>query len=179
MEKYGRYTLIEFSHSSANHQAYWKAKCVCGTIKTVRLARLKSGETISCGCYGREQISKSNTARRMPLLERKKNMLFSYFKAEADKRSLIFEFDRDECYEMSQKECFYCGVGPSNEKMMYLKSDRSKFKYNGLDRVDNSLGYWPDNVVTCCENCNKAKRMMSQDEFFDLIKKIYERRFKK
>jgi len=45
---------------------------------------------------------------------------------------------------------------------------------NGLDRVDSSKGYIKDNVVTCCENCNRAKLDLTQQEFFAMIKSIYE-----
>jgi len=47
--------------------------------------------------------------------------------------------------------------------------------YNGIDRVDNAIGYLTDNCVACCKVCNRAKLQMSKNEFFDHIKKIYER----
>lgn len=176
MERYGRYTLIEFSHKAKNYNQYWRAKCDCGTEKVVRLSKLKSGEIVSCGCFRKEKVKRVNRARRMPKIERKKNLLFSYFKGEADRRDILFLLDKNQCHELSKSDCYYCGDGPKNETMLYLKSDRDKFKYNGIDRIDNDKGYHIDNVVPCCGDCNRAKRTMTQDEFFVLIEKIYKRR---
>ncbi len=39
------------------------------------------------------------------------------------------------------------------------------FFYNGIDRVNNEMGYEPLNVVPCCQECNFAKCKMSKDEF--------------
>ena len=47
-------------------------------------------------------------------------------------------------------------------------------KINGLDRVDSSKGYTIDNVVPCCAICNTAKNKMTQKEFKEWIKTVYE-----
>jgi len=54
------------------------------------------------------------------------------------------------------------------------KSDYFDYTYNGLDRIDNAKGYILDNVVPCCKHCNYAKRNMSTEKFYNLIKSIYE-----
>ena len=51
----------------------------------------------------------------------------------------------------SGQKCFYCG-----------ESDWTKL---GLDRIDNSLPHTPDNVVVCCEECNKKRGKKSFEEF--------------
>lgn len=38
----------------------WECRCDCGSAKVVRVNRLRSGETTSCGCYQKEQASKLN-----------------------------------------------------------------------------------------------------------------------
>lgn len=43
---------------------------------------------------------------------------------------------------------------------------------NGIDRVDNSLGYVADNCVPCCEACNRAKLQMSSTDFINLANRI-------
>lgn len=42
--------------------------------------------------------------------------------------------------------CNYCGREASKETGL-----------NGIDRVNNSVGYRPDNVVSCCGECNAIK----------------------
>ena len=40
----------------------------------------------------------------------------------------------------------------------------------GLDRLDNSKGYVLDNVVPCCDKCNRLKHMnISKDEMLAIV----------
>ena len=55
----------------------------------------------------------------------------------------------------------------------------TEYKYNGIDRVDNKIGYELDNCVSCCIKCNKAKSYFGQDEFLNHIKKIYKHSIEK
>jgi hypothetical protein len=43
---------------------------------------------------------------------------------------------------------------------------------NGVDRVENSLGYSVDNCVACCKICNWMKLTLSVDEFKAHVIKI-------
>lgn len=52
---FGRLAVLEFSHNK--HHAYWKCRCECGEVRTVRAVYLKSGHTTSCGCYNRERVT--------------------------------------------------------------------------------------------------------------------------
>ena len=55
-----------------------------------------------------------------------------------------------------------------------LKGQKYKpLAYNGLDRVDNSRGYEPSNVVPCCRRCNRAKDDMSSQEFMKWLGQAY------
>jgi hypothetical protein len=42
-----------------------------------------------------------------------------------------------------------------------------------MDRVDNSLGYVIDNVVSCCEMCNLAKKDFSREEFESWVRRVH------
>jgi len=48
-QRFGKLTVIEYSHANATGQAYWKCKCDCGSEKEVRGAHMLSGKTKSCG----------------------------------------------------------------------------------------------------------------------------------
>lgn len=56
--KFGRWTVIKQSENyitpKGRHSANWLCRCECGTIRAVHGWMLKSGKTISCGCYNRE-----------------------------------------------------------------------------------------------------------------------------
>ena len=58
-------------------------------------------------------------------------------------------------------DCYYCGK-PSVEGL----------KMHGLDRIDNSKGYHIDNVVPCCEQCNRAKLSDTKEDFIEMCKRV-------
>jgi len=64
--------------------------------------------------------------------------------------------------KLTQLNCAYCGEAPAH----------SLDGYNGIDRVDSSLGYTPNNSWPCCEICNRMKSDTSQEFFIEHILKI-------
>jgi hypothetical protein len=44
--------------------------------------------------------------------------------------------------------------------------------FNGLDRVDPSVGYVETNVVPCCYSCNFAKNTLSVSDFYAWVNRI-------
>lgn len=85
----------------------------------------------------------------------------------ASRRSLRWELSEQHWLDLAVQDCYYCGSMPGNMIKSY------GFKYNGLDRIDSSIGYTLTNVVTCCRICNMAKSDMSQQEFYNWIEKVY------
>jgi hypothetical protein len=64
--------------------------------------------------------------------------------------------------------CHYCGCLPNQMYSWY------EIKFNGIDRVNNKIGYEADNCVTCCMMCNFAKRDLSYKTFIDWLNTIVE-----
>jgi len=48
-KRFGKLTVIEFSHVARNRNLYWKCKCVCGKEKNIKSSHLTSGAITSCG----------------------------------------------------------------------------------------------------------------------------------
>lgn len=65
-------------------------------------------------------------------------------------------------------DCTYCGA----------KSNWPSGR-NGIDRVDSKLDYEPNNCVTCCKLCNRAKSDLTVEEFKIWIRKLHLNIFKK
>ena len=95
------------------------------------------------------------------------NALHYNTKASANKRGYVFELSVDEVSLLCQQLCSYCGKEPSQ-----VLNSFPNFKYNGIDRVDNSLGYTDGNCVPCCKLCNRMKGILSVDDFKEHIKTI-------
>lgn len=60
---YGRLTVTSFSHKKAR-KSYFNCQCDCGNNIVARGDMLKSGNTKSCGCYHRDQITKGTEQDR-------------------------------------------------------------------------------------------------------------------
>lgn len=59
---------------------------------------------------------------------------------------------------MATSQCHYCGSPPSNGQAIERKGfEGEKHYYQGIDRIENSLGYTKENCIPCCIKCNKIK----------------------
>lgn len=48
---FGRWTVLSFARSEKGKGSIWLAQCECGTEREVLGSSLRSGKSISCGCY--------------------------------------------------------------------------------------------------------------------------------
>jgi hypothetical protein len=76
-----------------------------------------------------------------------------------------------ECFRLtSQMNCYYCGAEPTLSNG--YRPWHPKIKINGLDRVDPSMGYFDNNVVACCKDCNTAKLDKTEEEFISWLIRV-------
>lgn len=143
-------------------------KCKCGKVVEVAAAEFSSRR--SCGCLrqarkqnfgdSRKGVSPTN---KLAEGQASFNSLHQRYKKLAKKRNLSFELDESMFKMLISQNCHYCGSIP---KMICKSSTKaSPFTYNGIDRQDNSVGYVTTNVVTCCKICNRAKDILTVEEF--------------
>jgi len=87
---------------------------------------------------------------------------YSNYKSRANEKGLPFEVSK-ETFEQKRKEpCYLCGK---------RESDSHK---NGIDRVNNIVGYTEENTRSCCGDCNYLKRNNDYDLFIEKSNLIYE-----
>ena len=53
-----RLTVLRFAGYADTRKAYWTCQCACGNIKDYQANTLLTGSTLSCGCLGRERLTK-------------------------------------------------------------------------------------------------------------------------
>lgn len=58
-ERFGRLIVVEYVGKSKFRQSLYRCKCDCDNITVVDRNKLKSGHTISCGCYKKERARKN------------------------------------------------------------------------------------------------------------------------
>jgi hypothetical protein len=174
---FGRWTVVERSGTRTwesgakstrkrpSRDAQWRVRCSCGTEKLIAARHLSSGCSTSCGCL-KIEILKRNAS--LPEGQAAKNHVIGYYKKSAEIRGLLWSISDEDFFSLNKNNCFYCDSSPS--KISALPS--GQYTYNGVDRVNNSLGYEKGNVVACCEICNLAKRDLSYAEFSAWLNRV-------
>lgn len=176
--------LLVIKQIKDNDGIRYICQCDCGNItKEIDGYKIRSGHTKSCGCILKEMSTDlANHMRKSiehkfkdPIIGTAKKVFFRRYKEIGD--TITFE----DFYDMSQKDCYYCGSKPNNKQNCYintkstqLRKDNGNFIYNGLDRVDNTKPHTLENCVPCCKTCNYAKRERTVEEFENWIDKVYE-----
>lgn len=130
--------------------------CACGNTSSPTISALASGQAKSCGC---RRLARDFTEKRIVASVR------TTYKARAKQIGLSFDLDHHQVKQLIVSDCFYCGTAPYRAWSIVTKSGSITLKCNGIDRVNNELGYTNENVVSCCPRCNYAKRDMDLAEF--------------
>lgn len=143
----------------------WRCVCDCGKITTVRANQLICKITKSCGCLKKEVPQRTSNGPETGFIR-----VWCNYTGTARKRGKKFELTKDQFRKFTKQNCHYCGTEPI--KIMRSGSELSAYAYNGIDRVDNKLGYVIGNCVSCCECCNKAKGTKTYEEFIRWINRL-------
>jgi hypothetical protein len=93
------------------------------------------------------------------------HLLFNHYKRQSIYRKKSFALDLKEFSAMAASPCFYCGGLPQT---IFV----GKIIHNGIDRLDNTVGYTVENCVPACKHCNRAKGTLSLSEFKDWIDRV-------
>lgn len=176
-QKFGRLTavrVVERLRVPTGTVLIWECLCDCGNKTRVRRTAL--GVSVnSCGCLHIDttrNTGRNNKGKRgLPFGVAAKNKLFDKYKRQAGLRGLSFELSMEQFEKLTQGECYYCGTPPYQTTKE--KGSNGQYTYSGIDRVDNNEGYVFSNCVSCCGVCNKAKMIMTEDEFADWVVRVY------
>ena len=150
----------------------WRCRCSCGKETVVDGASLRAGHTKSCCC-------KRDKRTQLPRGIAAFNRVVETYRNNAKVRSIAFDLTESQCRELFDSKCHYCGIPPATTHASETKSGISSgdFIYNGIDRVNNDLGYCVSNCVPCCRICNRAKNSMPLLEFQNWVQRLVSHRF--
>lgn len=175
-QRFTRLVAIKYVENR-NKRQYWLFKCDCGKEKIIDKNSVMHGDARSCGCYLKEKTSELRDLNFLGEGVSSFNRLYLLYKKGAEKRNVEFKLTKDDVKKYSIENCFYCNQIPY--KIMKTHSATGHYVYNGIDRQDNNKGYYLDNCVSCCTECNLAKKNLTLEKFYDWIEKLYKNLNKK
>jgi len=147
--------VIKSRAGHKKNKAMWLCQCDCGNTTISSGHDLRRNHKKSCGC--KFFMRKDDTTCRS---------LYGTYKSLAQKRGHEFSINYDVFNLLTQQSCFYCNKKP-NKIIKSRKDWYPEFIYNGIDRYDNTKGYIPGNVVSCCGICNRFKSNYTVDIFLN------------
>lgn len=173
--KYGDSVIIAFTGKLKNishnkKSSIYLLRCGCGNLfeKAVNHLRYKA----DCGCKTKTRRSHKRGSY-LSYGVSSFNELYSSYKNRAKYTNKEFTLTKEEFKEITSSNCYYCGVEPSQKlKQSRIDEKDGIYIYNGIDRINSSVGYLYDNCVPCCEICNKAKRDLTIEDFKNWIKRL-------
>ena len=175
-KSFGNIKVLEeaepFICKSGNKRRRVLGQCSCGKLKIFSITDLIRGHSKSCGCLARKLLSdrRKKDIELGGLVKARYKVYQSYIRT-AKKRNYEFSLSYSQFEDLTSKNCAYCGIEPSC--VFYNRNKTESCLYNGIDRINNKIGYTIFNCITCCNNCNWSKKQRTFVEFKDWIKRVY------
>lgn len=165
-QKFVKWTVIDIVR--VGDRRVYVCQCECGWVTNQQASCLVKGKTTMCKSCSNKNYLKSAPAAR----DADQKLLYGVYKRNAKTRGYDFNLSYNLFLQLITENCNYCGAGPSNVRKSSSKNGGTLI-YTGIDRVDNCLGYEPENVVPCCSQCNTSKKTLSREEFLSWVEKVY------
>ena len=87
----------------------------------------------------------------------------------AKRRNIKFDIELGEFILLINMDCEICGSPPMNKR---IYKSYKPLLYNGIDRINNDLGYVSGNIRPCCFKCNRMKSKLTDREFKNHVIRI-------
>lgn len=133
-------------------------RCACGNVRRARATRVRNGLVTQCAsCARAAAAQRGGETRRSPFAAA--HQVLDTYQQNARRKGLAFALTREQGRALLAGDCNYCGTVAA--------------PFNGIDRIDNAIGYVDGNVASCCSICNYAKRDMTTAAFIDWIARAH------
>jgi len=173
-QKFGELTAIEFSGIKNNSNGFlWLCQCSCGKQVIKAAGQLRSGRINSCGHLRDEARAKTKNNKGPG----ESTWITKYNQSihNSGRRDIIHKLTFEEYKNICSQQCYYCDATGSQKRISNSGNQNHQTIFaNGIDRINSDLGYVVGNVVPCCKFCNIAKNDLSQEEFYQHIKRLYD-----
>lgn len=165
---YGVYTVID--KTLVDNPKCKETRYICENIYNSSIKCMRASALIKQDKRVKEK-SKSDRQRGL------RNYLYRSYQIGAKNRNHKFNLSFDDFDKIISQNCYYCGEEPkiADSDFIIKRGDTHQYpiKYNGIDRLNPKLGYSIENCVPCCQKCNYMKHIMTEEEFYKQIIKVY------
>lgn len=178
------FTVVKESGKDKYGNIKWECLCNCGKTFVSPRGSITSKHRTSCGCKAYAWTQKrvdNDKAYRTTM-----NHRLSLVERNAVRKGREWKLTKELTESLILSNCYYCGVEPNQRYNLYCNQDgdirrTGNFKriengwitVHGIDRIDSSKGYLPDNVRPCCKDCNRSKSDLIEDDFKVWIERLY------
>lgn len=161
--KIGRLTVLETVPRYYKNRRYTNYRCICECGKEIITALTNAK---SCGCKQKYDLAERS---RKEFGFAAKRAVYNYYRRNAITRNLNWNLSFEQFIEIARRDCYYCKVKPES---LFTTPEGNTWCRNGIDRLDNEVGYTEINCVPCCKICNRAKKDLPLDLFLKWINSI-------
>lgn len=154
-------------HSVANKKVHWNVECLSCTKRYHVAADSLRKNTLGCADCARVNAPKGNKSIYWRGGRHISSIFLSNVKRGARKRNIechVTLEDLDALWEKQNGRCAY-----TNRELILGHECTAS-----LDRIDSSIGYQTGNIQFLHKDVNVSKWAMSEDDFFGMIREIYE-----
>jgi hypothetical protein len=156
---FGVMNVLDFSHKEI-YRSFYKCKCSrCNNITSIRTDALIKGPK-SCS-YCVDSYMKEMSELKYGELRKYRN-IYQNYKGNAKHVNRVFDLTLEDVILIIDSSCYYCG----------------DINSNGIDRINNDIGYTIENSVPCCYICNQMKHKFTKEVFLNQISLIYKKHLK-
>lgn len=183
-DTWGKLTIIAEEGRNRWGARLVRCRCECGNERVYISSVIKRKSAVSCGCFTRSIMK----GRHLPYFRKSKygspeksarNALYIDYKSKAKKNNRDFKLSWSEFEKITTEPCYFCGDVPRRVVKRRKSPNEVECLANGIDRLNNDLGYTVENSVACCEMCNRAKLSYPLDEFMAWVKRAHDHLFAK
>lgn len=160
------------SYDEKNHRVKWRCHCDCGQETVAFTRSLQRGTRTDRGCMELVRRQRRSAARRLPQNAALIKRLISSYRNNATQKDIAFALSRETMGALFVQECFSCGSPPGTT--ITRGTHNGACTSNGIDRLRNTGGYVPGNVVAWCQECNVKKGAQDVGPFLTWVARVAE-----
>jgi len=166
-KKFGKLTVISFSHYNKHGASCWNCQCDCGKMSVKRGNYLVKGNTTSCGCGHYKTGPNNHSWKGCGDISA---TLWERTRTNAIRRKHKFSVSIKDAWKLFLKQNKKCALTdvPLHFNLTTGKDDGVA----SLDRIDSTKEYTLENIQWVRRDINFMKQKMNQTQFIEMCKRV-------